>query len=381
MSKKKASTPIASSNRPPTGVIRKNTPQMSFTESSQKEQDERYRYLVRFGRIHKTLNQGNMIFAELGQIPGIWICYRRPKEREENCDKIELFSQEFEHIPLFEGEENLKILNMKHNKIKKIENMVSLPNLLYLDLTDNLITKLENVENLINLRILLIPQNIISGLNSLTLLSKLEVVDLHSNKLKKIDGFENLKKLKILNLADNLIEKIEGLESLENLQELNLKKNQIHTLEKIKNLKNLQKLLICENKITKLVEEELISLKILEEIALDGNEITSMENYAIKIFGFFPILKMLDHKEKNCYFLSEQNGNDKKLSRNAILEIIKDQWGKCLENSIKSKQEKEAFVLESGHAELDMDNSLLIYGNAYKFVLLEESYHKKIKKV
>lgn len=384
--KKKPSTPLASSSRPPMGIIRKNTPQMTLVEeSSLKEQDERYRYLLKYGKLHKTLNKGNIIFCELGQIPGVWICYRRPTEREGNPEKLELDSMDFEHVPLFEGEENLKILSLKQNKIRKIENMVSLPNLVYIDFTENMIEIIENIENLSNLRVFSAPKNLISACKSINLLKKLEVLDLHSNKIQKIAGLDGLKMLKILNLADNFIKQIEGLDTLENLKELNLKKNQIKDLNNFENLNNLQKLYLCENNIETLPEEEYTSLFHLEEIALDGNPVTSIKDYSFKVFSVFPALKILDHKEKNSYYLDENNENSKKFSRNEILEIIQEQWNKALKNFQKNKNDKEKdkdiFILDSGHAEVDMDTSLFIYGNAYKFVLFEEKYYKKIKKV
>jgi leucine-rich repeat-containing protein 49 len=40
-------------------------------------------------------------------------------------------------MPLLEGEERLRLLNLQHNHITKIENLVSLPNLIFLDLYNN----------------------------------------------------------------------------------------------------------------------------------------------------------------------------------------------------------------------------------------------------
>ena len=80
---------------------------------------------------------GNIIFAELPQIPNVWVCYRRPAERDGNVERLALDSVELNHVPLLEGEEKLKMLTFQHNKICKIENLISLPNLLYLDLYDN----------------------------------------------------------------------------------------------------------------------------------------------------------------------------------------------------------------------------------------------------
>lgn len=63
---------------------------------------------------------GNIIFSELPQIPNIWVCYRRPIERENNPDKLNLDSIELTHMPLLEGEEKLKMLTYQHNNISKI---------------------------------------------------------------------------------------------------------------------------------------------------------------------------------------------------------------------------------------------------------------------
>lgn len=41
---------------------------------------------------------------------GIWVCYRRPAEREANMEKLNLDYMELLHMPLLEGEEKLKIL-------------------------------------------------------------------------------------------------------------------------------------------------------------------------------------------------------------------------------------------------------------------------------
>jgi Leucine-rich repeat (LRR) protein len=48
-----------------------------------------------------------------------------------------LDSRNLKHIPLLEGEEKIKYLNLQNNEIQKIENLVSLPNLTFLDLSVN----------------------------------------------------------------------------------------------------------------------------------------------------------------------------------------------------------------------------------------------------
>lgn len=92
---------------------------------------------MQHGIVRKMDGNENIIFAELMRIPGALVVYRKPSERKKNADKLILKNKNLEIMPLLEGEENLKLLNLQGNKIKKIENLVSLPSLLYLDLFDN----------------------------------------------------------------------------------------------------------------------------------------------------------------------------------------------------------------------------------------------------
>ena len=47
-----------------------------------RENDERYRYLIKNGKLQRTELNGNVILVELPQIKETWICYRRPSERK-----------------------------------------------------------------------------------------------------------------------------------------------------------------------------------------------------------------------------------------------------------------------------------------------------------
>jgi leucine-rich repeat-containing protein 49 len=69
-------------------------------------------------------------------------------------------------VPLLEGEEKLKMITFQHNKIYKIENLISLPNLLYIDLYDNVIKEMENLA-LPTLKVLLLPKNQISKIRGI----------------------------------------------------------------------------------------------------------------------------------------------------------------------------------------------------------------------
>jgi leucine-rich repeat-containing protein 49 len=72
------------------------------------------------------------------------IVYRRPCERDINVEKMSLESRNLRHVPLLEGEERIKYLNLQNNEIVKIENLVSLPNLTFIDMSGNRIKEISN---------------------------------------------------------------------------------------------------------------------------------------------------------------------------------------------------------------------------------------------
>ena len=52
------------------------------------------------------------LYVELNQIPNVFVVYRRPSERTQNPEKLCLDRRSLKHIPLLEGEEKLKALNL-----------------------------------------------------------------------------------------------------------------------------------------------------------------------------------------------------------------------------------------------------------------------------
>ena len=161
------------------------------------EKDERYRYLLRHGNLHYIEQETFSIYVELPQIPNIVIVYRRPIERETNSEKMQLDSRGLKHIPLLEGEERVKCLNLQNNEIEKIENLVSLPNLTFLDLSSNKLRDISNFSTLVHLRVLILSKNKITSIGkNLETFKQLDILDLHDNQIcGKIDFSSHLKKL------------------------------------------------------------------------------------------------------------------------------------------------------------------------------------------
>ena len=121
--------------KPDEGIIKKLV---------EEETDERYRYLLKNGIVHAVEPATKRIYVELPQIQGILIVYRKPSERQSSPEMIDLSDRDMAHIPLLEGEEKLRVMNLQDNKITKVENLVSLPSLQSLNLKGNKLTELSS---------------------------------------------------------------------------------------------------------------------------------------------------------------------------------------------------------------------------------------------
>jgi leucine-rich repeat-containing protein 49 len=72
-------------------------------------------YLMTNGTVKRVEGNDRLIFAELPQMPGVLVVYRKPADRNTNPDRLNLDKRELDHIPLLEGEERLRLLNLQHN--------------------------------------------------------------------------------------------------------------------------------------------------------------------------------------------------------------------------------------------------------------------------
>ncbi|CAD8117788.1 unnamed protein product [Paramecium sonneborni] len=162
---------------------------LEFQEILQVEQDERYQYLIKNGTIKKIQNEGNIIFSELQQIPGIWVWYRR---------KINYF--DFHRYHCWKEKKNQKYQHF--NTIEQVRVKISLK------IKSFIITKKIKLERFI-----------------IQINYKYQKYQLHNNKITNLDGLNKLR--------NSLIQKVEGLENLASLIELNLKINQIELIDQI----------------------------------------------------------------------------------------------------------------------------------------------------
>ncbi|MFV8357341.1 leucine-rich repeat protein [Flavobacterium sp. XS1P32] len=167
-------------------------------------------------------------------------------------------------------------LNLRRNKINKIQGFESFTELINLILDENQITKIEGLGKLTKLRFISLDSNNIEKIEGLDSNINLNEITLFNNKIKKIENLQNLRKLKVLYLFNNEITKIEGLDDLRNLEELYLSDNQICKLEGLENLVSLKELWMSNNKISKI--DCLENQSQLTKLYLGHNYISKIEN-------------------------------------------------------------------------------------------------------
>ena len=268
------------------------------------------------GIVRSIEDENKIIFAELPQIPGVLVVYRKPSERAANPERLQLDKRELSHMPLLEGEERLRLLNLQHNLITRIENLVSLPNLIFLDLYNNHIEEINNLHTIATLRVLMLGKNYIKQIKNLQALTKLDVLDLHSNKIAKIENISHLSDLRVLNLANNLIKTVENLQGLDSLAELNLRRNIIEQVNSLNHCPSLQRVFLSNNKIASI--ENILCLKDcsqLSDLTLDGNLVFNRKGYIEFCLKSCLNLKQLDMRKitpemRNMSGLGQLTGND-----------------------------------------------------------------------
>ncbi|OXU30110.1 hypothetical protein TSAR_003786 [Trichomalopsis sarcophagae] len=232
------------------------------------------------------------------------VASRSPAEREKNPDRICLDRRGLTTFPKIIDEPKLRLISLQHNLISKIEreHLTQLTRLVFLDLYDNQIDRFCNFDSLENLRVLLMGKNRIKKIEGLKGLTKLEVLDLHGNQIMQVSGLEELNLLKVLNLAGNNI-KIIGycdFQGLSSLKELNLRRNKIKKLLGFENTPQLQKLYLSFNDIQKIEDMGSIAKALqIREITIDNNPVCSTAECLHFLVSYLPNLQVLSMMQVN----------------------------------------------------------------------------------
>lgn len=346
------------------------------------ENDERYQYLMKRGIIRRVEKDEKIIFAELPGLTGVLVVYRSPSERNTNPERLNLDRRDLTQMPLLEGEERLRLLNYQHNLISKIENLLSLPNLIFLDLYNNQIKEINGLQTVPALRVLMLGKNLIDKIKNLNSLTKLDVLDLHSNKIAKIENLGHLQELRVLNLANNQISQVDNLESLKALTEINLRRNLIEVVRSLGQLSKIQRVFLSNNKLEKFESIECLSnCMCLSELALDGNPLQTLPNYMTWIIQNCKFLIHLDLKKitgdmRDLVLKPAKQSEGQSIPSESLISSIATEWKLELEriksrglNSFRRRKETQTdSLVQSGHAEIEGDSSLFIYGNALEVI-------------
>ncbi|XP_060584547.1 internalin I-like [Ruditapes philippinarum] len=152
--------------------------------------------------------------------------YRNLRELNASLNKISNFTG-------IEILKYLQTLNLSHNFISKIENLVSSSSLIELNLSMNELTDVSYMPSLINL----------------------EVLNISNNKLRSLDGVQSLARLRELHAQRNNVEDIVPLTSCFHLQVLNVADNHIialhNTVDILAQLRRLEVLSLHGNPVEK----------------------------------------------------------------------------------------------------------------------------------
>ena len=113
------------------------------------------------------------------------------------------------------------------------------------------VDRISGLDCLDNLRVLLMGKNRIRKIEGLRRQGRLEVLDLHGNQITAVSGLSFLSELKVLNLAGNQIRAVGAtdLQGLRNLQELNLRRNRLRKLLGFGDTPHLVKLFLSNNEL------------------------------------------------------------------------------------------------------------------------------------
>ncbi|XP_078677816.1 leucine-rich repeat-containing protein 49-like isoform X1 [Branchiostoma floridae x Branchiostoma belcheri] len=284
-----------------------------------------------------------VIFAESPSAPGIPIVYRTQEERASNPDRLNLDRRRLTVCPILEGEEHLRLLNLQHNLISKIQHLSNLRRLIFLDLYDNQIEEITGLAALKSLRVLMLGKNRIKKIANLDNLQKLDVLDLHGNLINKIENLQHLSELRVLNLAGNSIIHVENLSGMDSLAELNLRRNQIVNVTEVDTLPSLQRLFLSFNNISSFDDIACLGESAsLSEVSLDGNPLAQEAFYKQTILKHMVQLRQLDmrrisEEERRIAAVMARKEEEKKRETNKMA-VIKENRKLAIRNAARQWQ-------------------------------------------
>ena len=242
-----------------------------------------------------------------------------------NLKELSLINFDILDIQYVKNLKKLEILNLKYNRIKKINSIRGLILLQKINFNNNQIKDISPLETLSNLTELCLNDNNVTDISVLKKMSNLKVVHFDSNNLTDISHFSNLIYIEELSLCNNKISDIRSLKEMLNLERLYLEENIISNIEPIQHLILLNILHLNMNKIEDIKPlgnlKQLLRLRLADNIIRD---IKPLEN----LFGLED-LNLARNKIRDIKPLENLFGlEDLVLSYNQItnIEVLKNMF-------------------------------------------------------
>ncbi|KAF7256380.1 hypothetical protein EG68_07042 [Paragonimus skrjabini miyazakii] len=189
---------------------------------------------------------------------------------------LNLARRELDRIDLVP--QNVNVLILDHNYIRRLENLVNLNDLQQLSVAGNKLYQMHGVAHLINLTILNLPNNGIVAIDGLAKLTQLRWLNLSANRLRSADQLEGNVNLKHLDVSENYIGQLSDISYLPRLKTFLLHCNRIQTLANAGRLlpRSLEIFSLASNLVGNLADvQQLTMLPNLVQFSLQNNPCTA----------------------------------------------------------------------------------------------------------
>uniref|UniRef100_UPI00398E77B4 leucine-rich repeat-containing protein 9 isoform X3 n=1 Tax=Pristiophorus japonicus TaxID=55135 RepID=UPI00398E77B4 len=227
--------------------------------------------------MNQIQNETEDIFRELCMSNGL--SYETIIQEGSAVTELEMFFSGYPRMVGLLYFQNLVVLTLVKQNIRRIEGLEACPLLTQLWIVETHLVDIEGLDHCTNLQKLYLYYNRITKIKNLENLKKLEILWLNNNKIQVIEGLNTLKHLKELNLAANLIDVISNsLDFNVQLEWLNLSGNRISSFKEITNL-------------ARLPELQMLSLK---DPQYAPNPVSLLCNYSTHVMYHIPKLLRLD---------------------------------------------------------------------------------------
>jgi len=151
------------------------------------------------------------------------------------------------------------------------------PHLRSLDLSYNNLRQIEGLQGMARLRELKLYGCQIARISGLEPCACLMSLHLDDNNITAVEGLDALKNLEFLNLDSNRIQRLgRGIAKLAKLKEFHVSRNRLASLDGIAGLSSLEVLHASFNQIRGITPEQVKGLSKLDELRLEGNQLTSL---------------------------------------------------------------------------------------------------------